>query len=122
MAPKPQPKSKSSFISILAACTAIFALAMVGAPMAYDHIKMRNPTRAKLTLNLSPSACRDMLHDEQASADPCEIEVPYAFDPVSKEMVLFLQSEDVRIPNWETAVASVDGKAPTRSLLKLVSN
>lgn len=111
MAPKNLPtKPKASLISTLAACAAIFAVAAVGVPMAKDWYSIKNPSHGKLVFNLNPAACRALLRDTQASLEPCSIESDYGFDPVSKDLVLFLGMHEVRLPTWESDLVSINDK------------
>lgn len=111
MAPKTTPKkSNASLISVLAACSAVFAVAVVGVPMVRDWYSMKNPSHGTLTFNLNPAACKATLKGSHTSLEPCVIETDYGFDPVSKELVLFLGLEEVRLPAWENDLVSIDGK------------
>lgn len=123
MAPKPLPKApKTSLISVLAACAATFAVVMVGIPLARDWYSFRNPTEATLTFDLNPAACRAAMKGEQISDTPCTVEAPYGFDPVSKDLVLFLDAEDVRIATWEADLRLIDGEPFERSTIPFIQD
>ena len=116
MAPKTTPKkSNASLISVLAACSAVFAVAVVGVPMLRDWYSMQNPSHGTLIFNLNPAACKATLKGAHTSLEPCVIESDYGFDPVSKELVLFLGLEEVRMPTWERDLVSIDGKPNAKS-------
>ncbi len=111
MAPKALPKtSKASFVSVLAAASALFAVSMIGVPMLVDWYGYQFPKSGEITFNLNPAACKDLLNDEQSSIEPCKVTSPYAFDPVKRDLVLFLSDADVRVPTWREDVATIAGK------------
>lgn len=117
MAPKTTPKkSSASLISVLAACSAVFAVAVVGVPMLRGWYSMQNPSHGTLTFNLNPAACKASFKGAQSSIEPCVVESDYGFDPVSKDLVLFLGLEEVRLPTWESDLISIDGKPNSKAL------
>lgn len=119
MAPKSIPdKPSASLVSVLAACAAVFAVAVIGVPMIRDWYSMQNPSQARLTFNLNPAACKATFKGSQESTAPCVIHARYGVDPISKEMILFLGLEEVRMRNWEADLVSVDGNAVEASAVK----
>lgn len=118
MAPKAQPRTpKASFVSVLAAGAALFAVSMIGVPMLVDWYGFHNPKSGRIAFNLNPAACKALLNNEQSSTEPCEITSPYAFDPVKRELVLFLSEEDVHVPTWREDVVTISGEPVRDSVL-----
>jgi len=122
MAPKAQPKKPAaSLISVLAACSAIFAVVAVGLPMLFDWYTYKHPSKGTLTFNFNPAACKAALYNEQSNTAPCTITTEYGFDPVTKDLVLFLDTSEVRIPNWQRDLQLVGGKPFEKSSIPFLN-
>ena len=111
MSPKPRPDpSRASFITILALCCAVAAIAFVVVPTARNMVSYLRPETGTIRLNLNPAACKSVLRNEQSSIEPCSITALYGFDPATRDLVLFLNSGEARLPNWKTDIHSINGE------------